>query len=75
MGPAINQNSLHVALLRRREVEKRVALGRSSLLRLIASKSFPTPIRVGKSWRFVEAEIQEWLVKQIELSRQGSSGA
>ena len=66
---------MHVALLRRREVEKRVALARSSLIRLIQRKAFPAPIRVGKSWRWVEAEVQEWLVKQIELSRQAKSGA
>jgi predicted DNA-binding transcriptional regulator AlpA len=69
MGPQTDQQFLELALLRRKEVEKIVALARSSLERLIAQKSFPAPIRVGKSRRWIRSEVRSWLLEQIEQSR------
>ena len=49
-------------LLRRREVEELVSLGRSSLYRHIERGTFPRPIVLGpRCVRWREDEIREWL--------------
>lgn len=44
-----------------------VSFGRSRIYQLIQEGSFPRPIKIGKSSRWVVAEINRWLENQIAL--------
>ncbi len=51
-----------MCILRRKEVEKRTGLSRSTLYAMIAEGKFPKPVKLGKravGWR--EADIAAWL--------------
>jgi predicted DNA-binding transcriptional regulator AlpA len=43
-----------------------VSFGRSRIYQLIAAGAFPQPIKVGKSSRWVKAEIDAWIVSQSQ---------
>ena len=60
-----------LSILRRRQVEKRIGLTRSPLYGRIKAGTFPKPIQLGngKAVGWIEAEIQEWLIAQVEKSR------
>ncbi len=64
------QNSLRI--LRRKQVETRTGLSRSTIYARIATGEFPKPINLcgGRAVGWVEAEIDEWLQSRIEVSRQ-----
>ena len=49
-------------LLTRREVERRVGMGRSSVYRAMREGRFPEPLRIGpKSVRWSSHEIEAWI--------------
>ena len=48
-----------------------VAFGRSRIYQLIAADEFPKPIKVGKSSRWVKAEIDAWISKQATTQQAG----
>lgn len=51
-----------LVILRRRQVEARVGLRRSTLYSRIAEGTFPAPVRIGaRSVGWVESEIDGWL--------------
>lgn len=61
---ATNQKPL--SILRRKEVEARTALSRSTLYERIRSGSFPAPINLGgKAVGWIEHEIDDWILRQI----------
>ncbi len=64
-----NQNTLRI--LRRKQVESRTGLSRSTIYARIAEGSFPRPIDLGggRAVGWVEAEIDAWLQARIEYSR------
>lgn len=51
-----------------------VGFGRSRIYALIAQGEFPAPVKVGKSSRWVRAEIDEWLSKQIAARQSNVAG-
>ena len=53
------------ALLVYASLSNYVGLGRSRIYDLIAKGEFPAPIKIGKSSRWVKAEIDSWLSEQI----------
>mgnify|MGYP000377034248 CR=1 FL=1 len=58
------------SILRRKQVEARTGLARSTIYQHIRTGVFPKPIKLGaKSVGWIEAEINAWLNKQIENSR------
>jgi prophage regulatory protein len=60
-----------LTILRRRQVEARTGLARSSIYRGIAAGSFPRPIKIGaRSSGWLESEINEWLARQVAASRE-----
>lgn len=69
------QNAL--TILRRREVERRTGLSRSSIYERIASTdsdsanpAFPRPIQIGgRAVGWLEHEVTAWISAQIEKSR------
>lgn len=57
-------------VLRRRQVEARTGLGRSSLYALIAGGQFPTPIRLSTNTvGWLEHEIDGWIAERTKASR------
>ncbi len=64
-----NQNMLRI--LRRKQVENRTGLSRSTIYTRIAEGSFPRPIDLGggRAVGWVESEIDAWLQARIESSR------
>lgn len=79
---APNQSAL--TILRRKQVEARTGLSRSSIYARLRPNpkrpgdydpTFPKPISVGaKAVGWIEAEIDEWLTAQVEKSRKAVSG-
>lgn len=63
-------------ILRRREVERRTGLSRSSIYALVADGSFPEPIKLSKhAVGWIETEINSWLDGRIRASRPEQAGA
>ena len=59
------------ALLAFEPLSHYVSFGRSRIYQLIAAGEFPQPIKVGKSSRWVKAEIDAWISKQATSQRVG----
>lgn len=57
------------ALLAFEHLSHYVSFGRSRIYQLIAAGEFPQPIKVGKSSRWVKAEIDAWIRKQATSQR------
>lgn len=57
-------------ILRLPAVRARTGLSRSTIYLRVAQGTFPKPVGLGaRAVGWVEAEIQEWLQRQIEASR------
>ena len=57
-------------ILRRRQVEKRTGLSRSTIYLRIKQGSFPKPVNLGaRAVGFIESEIDEWIDQKIKQSR------
>jgi len=59
-----------LSILRRKQVEARIGLSRSTIYERIKAGTFPAPISLGaKSVGWIESEIDAWLSSQVEKSR------
>jgi prophage regulatory protein len=57
-------------VLRRKQVEARTGLCRSTIYARVAAGAFPTPIRLGaRAVGWIEHEIETWLQDQVQNSR------
>ena len=80
MAAQIRDALIRVTILRRRQVEARTGLSRSSIYAKISPNpnrpgdydpTFPKPVSLGaKAVGWVEAEIDAWLSARVEKSRQ-----
>jgi prophage regulatory protein len=53
-------------ILRRREVEERTGLRRSSLYLKVRAGQFPSPVPLGpRAVGWIEAEIEEWIAARV----------
>jgi prophage regulatory protein len=62
-------------ILRRKQVEARTGLSRSTIYERMKKGTFPRPIRLGGQARAVgwlESEVESWIVTQIENSRKAA---
>ena len=61
-----------LTILRRKQVENRTGLSRSTIYLRISKGNFPKPIDLGggRAVGWIEAEIDAWLKSRIEISRQ-----
>lgn len=77
MEPTLMNPTQPVSILRRRDLEKRLRLSRTTIYDKINPKSprydetFPKPIRLGNGSAvgWIEYEVDEYLIRQIEASR------
>ena len=66
---AINEKA-ELRILRRKQVEARVGLSRSSIYGAVNAGTFPRPIQLGaQSVGWIEAEIEQWLRDRVAASR------
>ena len=58
-------------ILRRKQLEARLGLSRSTIYAMVAANELPPPIRLGtgRAVGWVEREIDQWLSAQVERSR------
>jgi len=58
------------SILRLPTVKARTGLSRSTIYLRVSESTFPKPVSLGgRAVGWVEAEIQQWLEQQIEVSR------
>ena len=61
-------------ILRLPDVKRSTGLSRSTIYLRIAQGTFPKPVSLGgRAVGWLEAEIQEWLQRQIEASRKAGA--
>ena len=61
-------------ILRLPAVKTRTGLSRSTIYARVLQGTFPKPVSLGaRAVGWVEAEIQEWLQRQIETSRKANA--
>ncbi len=57
-------------ILRRKQVEQRTGLSRSTIYLRIAQGTFPKTVSLGaRAVGWLESEIEEWLNSRVEMSR------
>ena len=57
-------------ILRRKQVEARIGLARSTIYQRVAACTFPKPVSLGaRAVGWIEAEVDAWLSNQIAQSR------
>jgi prophage regulatory protein len=63
-----------ISILRRKAVEARSGLSRSTLYDYIRAGRFPAPVRVGsRAVGWVASEVDAWLAAQVERSRSNAA--
>lgn len=73
MAQQIHPVPSRLSILRRREVEARTGLSRSTIYLRVAGHSFPSPISLGgRAVGWVEDEIEAWLQQQVAASRKAT---
>jgi prophage regulatory protein len=61
-------------ILRLLAVKARTGLSRSTIYARVSQGTFPKPVSLGaRAVGWVEAEVQEWLQRQIESSRKAAA--
>lgn len=64
------QRNNRVMILRRRQVEQRTGLSRSTIYLRVAQGNFPKAVSFGaRAVGWLESEIEEWLNSRVEQSR------
>lgn len=67
------QQQTALTILRRKQVEARTGLARSTIYDRIKAGTFPAPISLGeKSVGWVESEVSGWIAAQIGKSRKAA---
>jgi prophage regulatory protein len=63
-----NTNQEKLSVLRRKQVEKRTGLSRSTIYLRIQEGTFPRPINLGvRAVGWLENEIEAWLAARMEI--------
>lgn len=63
-----NTDQEKLSILRRKQVEKRTGLSRSTIYFRINEGTFPRPVNLGaRAVGWLENEIDEWLVAKLEI--------
>jgi prophage regulatory protein len=62
------------AILRRKQVEARTGLSRSTLYARVRAGTFPSQVNLGsRAVGWIEAEISDWLASRIAASRKAAT--
>jgi prophage regulatory protein len=61
-------------IIRRKTVEARTGLSRSTIYDRVAEGTFPAPVNLGaRAVGWIEAEVSQWLLERIEASRKAGA--
>jgi len=61
------------AFLRRKQVESRTGLARSTIYQYIKDGMFPKPVPLGpRAVGWLESEVSEWIDERVKIARDGS---
>jgi prophage regulatory protein len=67
------QTELAPTIIRRKQVEARTGLSRSTIYKRVSDGTFPKPVSLGaRAVGWIEAEISEYLARLIETSRKAA---
>ena len=68
---SITNSVLPIRMLTMPQVADKIGLGRTKIHEMMASGEFPRSVSIGggRAMRFVESEIDQWLLDQIQKSR------
>ena len=67
-------DTIRTALLRRKEVEARTGLPRSSIYALIAKKEFPAPVNLtARAVAWPSNAIDDWIAERIASAKKASA--
>lgn len=70
MAAQLKEALTRLTILRRKQVEARTGLRRSTIYERIQAGTFPAPISLGaRAVGWLESEIDSWLAAQIQKSR------
>ena len=70
MAAQLEEALTRLTILRRKQVEARTGLSRSTIYERIKMGTFPAPVSIGaKAVGWIESEIDSWLTAQVEKSR------
>jgi prophage regulatory protein len=59
-------------ILRRKQVEARTGLARSTIYQYIQEGAFPKPVQLGpRAVGWIEAEVSEWIRTRLKVARHG----
>lgn len=74
LNQAIAAEKVELRILRRKQVEARIGLSRSTIYDGVNAGTFPKPINLGRqSVGWIEAEVEQWLRERIAASRNHSA--
>lgn len=61
-----------LAILRRKQVETRTGLSRSTIYQYIKDGIFPKPVPLGpRAVGWLESEVSEWIAGRVKIARDG----
>jgi prophage regulatory protein len=70
MNESIHRES---AILRRKQIEARTGLARSTIYLYIKEGIFPKPVQLGpRAVGWLESEVSEWIAERVKIARDGS---
>ncbi|MDS4068973.1 MAG: AlpA family transcriptional regulator [Candidatus Competibacter sp.] len=74
MAAQFREALTRLTILRRKQVEARTGLARSTIYERIKTGTFPAPVSIGaKAVGWIESEIDSWLTAQVEKSRKAKA--
>lgn len=60
-------------ILRLTQVKARTGLSRSTIYLKVSKKEFPAPVSLGaRAVGWIEAEVEDWISRQVAVSRNGA---
>ena len=70
MAAQLREALTRLTILRRKQVEARTGLSRSTIYERIKTGTFPAPVSIGaRAVGWLESEVSSWLAAQIQKSR------
>lgn len=62
-----------LSILRRKEVQARTGLARSTIYLYIKSGLFPKPVALGpRAVGWIESEVSDWIAERLKMTRGGT---
>jgi len=70
-GEVINMsNAIQYSILRRKQVQARTGLARSTMYQQIQDGTFPRPIPLGpRAVGWLESEVSNWIAERVRIAR------